>query len=77
VGDVVSERGDNYMNGWSDLTGCFGPRRARIHRDTLVRAMGELANGPDVAGSKAREEIMPGFRTLHVVGNGRRGRHFL
>jgi toxin ParE1/3/4 len=43
----------------------------------LVRAIGELANGPDVAGSKARDEIMPGLRTLHVARHGRRGRHFL
>src|SRR6202166_5442813 len=55
----------------------FGARQSRIYRDTLVRAIGELANGPDVAGSKARDEIMPGLRTLHVARHGRRGRHFL
>src|SRR5450755_2081864 len=55
----------------------FGARQSRIYRDTLVRAIGELANGPDVAGSKARGEIMPGLRTLHVARPGRRGRHFL
>jgi len=55
----------------------FGARQARIYRDTLVLAIGELANGPDVAGSKARDEIMTGLRTLHVARHGRRGRHFL
>ena len=55
----------------------FGARQSRIYRDTLVRAIGELANGPDVAGSKARDEIMPGLRTLHVARHCRRGRHFL
>src|SRR5882762_1527285 len=55
----------------------FGPQQSRIYRDTLVRAIGELANGPDVAGSKARDEIMPGLRTLHIARHGRRGRHFL
>ena len=30
----------------------------------------------NVAGSKARDEIMPGLRTLHVARRGRRGRHF-
>jgi toxin ParE1/3/4 len=55
----------------------FGVRQSRIYRDTLVRAIDELANGPDVAGSKARDEIMPGLRTLHVARHGRRGRHFL
>ena len=55
----------------------FGARQSRIYRDTLVRAIAELANGPDVAGSKARDEIVPGLRTLHVARHGRRGRHFL
>jgi len=55
----------------------FGGQQSRIYRDTLVRAIGELANGPDVAGSKARDEIMPGLRTLHVARHGRPGRHFL
>jgi toxin ParE1/3/4 len=55
----------------------FGARQSRVYRDTLVRAIGELADGPDVAGSKARDEIMPGLRTLHVARQGRRGSHFL
>jgi toxin ParE1/3/4 len=55
----------------------FGARQSRIYRDTLIRVIGELASGPDVAGSKARDEIMPGLRTLHVARHGRRGRHFL
>ena len=55
----------------------FGVRQSRVYRDTTVQAIGELADGPDVAGSKARDEIMPGLRTLHVARHGRRGRHFL
>ena len=55
----------------------FGVRQSRVYRDTIVQAIGELADGPDVAGSKARDEIMPGLRTLHVARHGRRGRHFL
>jgi toxin ParE1/3/4 len=55
----------------------FGARQSRIYRDTLIRVIGELANGPDVAGSKARDEIMPGRRTLHLARHGQRGRHFL
>jgi len=54
----------------------FGARQSRVYRDTLVQAIGELADGPDVAGSKARDEIMPGLRTLHVARRGRRGSHF-
>jgi toxin ParE1/3/4 len=55
----------------------FGAQQARIYRDTLVRAIGELGDGPEVAGSKARDEVMPGLRTLHVARHGRRGRHFI
>ena len=55
----------------------FGARQARTYRDTLVRAIGDIANDPHVAGSKARDEVMPGLRTLHVARHGRRGRHFL
>ncbi|MFL6798544.1 MAG: type II toxin-antitoxin system RelE/ParE family toxin [Xanthobacteraceae bacterium] len=55
----------------------FGPRQARIYRDTLVQAIGELVEGPDIARSKRRDEIMPGLRTVHVARHGRRGRHFL
>jgi toxin ParE1/3/4 len=55
----------------------FGARQARLYRETLVRAIADLARGPDVAGSKPRDEIMPGMRTLHVARHGRRGRHLL
>jgi toxin ParE1/3/4 len=39
--------------------------------------MAALGHGPDVAGSKVRDETMPGLRTLHVARSGRRGSHFL
>jgi toxin ParE1/3/4 len=55
----------------------FGPRQSRIYRDILVQAIGELANGAEVAGSHIRDEISPGLRTLHVARRGRRGSHFL
>src|SRR5271166_1420019 len=55
----------------------FGARQSRLYRDALVAAMGELVHGPDVAGSKARDEIVRGQRTLHVARHGRVGRHFL
>jgi toxin ParE1/3/4 len=55
----------------------FGARQSRIYRDTLVHAIGELADGPNVVGSSARDEIAGGYRTLHVARHGRRGSHFL
>jgi toxin ParE1/3/4 len=55
----------------------FGMEQARNYRDTLTEAIAELANGPDIAGTMARDDIMAGLRTLHVARHGRRGRHFL
>ena len=55
----------------------FGARQSRVCRDTLVQAINELTNGPDVAGSKARGDIVSGLRMLHVARRGRRGSHFL
>jgi toxin ParE1/3/4 len=55
----------------------FGARQSRVYRDTLVQAIGELAGGPNVAGSRARDEIVAGLRTLHIARRGRRGNYFL
>jgi toxin ParE1/3/4 len=55
----------------------FGARQSRAYRATILQAITELAGGPELAGSKARPEIMPNLRTLHVGRHGRRGRHFL
>jgi toxin ParE1/3/4 len=55
----------------------FGARQSRVYRDSLVQAIGELADGPNVAASRARDDIMAGLRTLHVARHGRRGSHFL
>lgn len=56
----------------------FGIRQATLYRDTLRQAIADLLrDGPNVAGSKARNEIMRNLRTLHVARHGRRGRHFL
>ena len=55
----------------------FGTRQSRLYRQTLVQAIRELADGPDVPGSLARDEIRRGYRTLHVARHGRRGRHLL
>ena len=55
----------------------FGEVQARTYANTLRQAIGELAHGPHVPGSRARNDIAPGIRTLHVARRGRRGRHFL
>src|SRR5262249_13984257 len=67
----------DFANILSWTTENFGARQSRVYQDTLFRAIGELADGPDVAGSRTRDEIMSGLRTLHVAQRGRRGSHFL
>jgi toxin ParE1/3/4 len=74
LGDVAEVDFANILK-WT--TENFGARQAAIYRDTLLHAIGELADGPDVIGSRARDEIMSGLRALHVARHGRRGRHFL
>ena len=55
----------------------FGPAQAEIYAETLGLAIEALSEGPDVLGSKARDEIFPGIRTLHVARQGRKGGHFV
>ncbi|HLW93162.1 MAG TPA: type II toxin-antitoxin system RelE/ParE family toxin [Roseiarcus sp.] len=55
----------------------FGEKQVEIYQATLLEALASLADGPDALASVAREEILPGLRTLHVARHGRRGRHFI
>jgi toxin ParE1/3/4 len=55
----------------------FGSRQARAYQEVLIEALVELAGGPDVSGSIARDDIRPGLRSLHVTRGRRRGRHFV
>lgn len=55
----------------------FGAAQARAYRETILIALSALEAGPDISGSKARDEIMPWLRTLHVARGGRRGRHII
>ena len=55
----------------------FGHAQARIYSETLTRAVQALTDGPHVAGSSRRDEIVEGLMTLHVARGGRKGRHFV
>ena len=48
-----------------------------MYRRTLIAALTSLHEGPILPDSKARDEIQPGLRSLHVARRGRRGRHFV
>ncbi len=57
--------------------GAFGEAQARTYAETLALAVQALRDGPNIVGAKARDEIQPGIRTLHVARQGRKGRHFV
>jgi toxin ParE1/3/4 len=55
----------------------FGRGQARTYARTLSNALHDLALGPSIVGTRPREDIGPGFHTLHVARKGRKGRHFV
>jgi len=55
----------------------FGRAQAKAYRDLILESVRLLGNGPEPPQSKARDDITPGLRTIHVTRRGRRGRHFV
>lgn len=60
---------------WTTKT--YGESQASTYAETMALAIAALADGPDVQGARARDDIQPGIRTLHVARLGRAGRHFV
>ena len=57
---------------WTTKT--FGEGQASTYAETM--AFEALEDGSDVLGARARDDIQPGIRSLHVARQGRAGRHF-
>jgi toxin ParE1/3/4 len=55
----------------------FGAQQAQAYRDILLAAVLDLRDGPDLPGSRSREDLAGGLRALHVARHGRRARHYL
>ena len=55
----------------------FGVGQAQVYLETITQALEYLSGGPDIVGSRVRNDIAPHMATLHVSRNGRKGRHFL
>ena len=55
----------------------FGARQAEVYADALLDCVDELTANPFLERSRARDEIAPGLRSLHMSKSGRRGRHFI
>jgi toxin ParE1/3/4 len=50
---------------------------AKTYAETLSQAMQALEAGPEVLGTRARDDIGPGIRTLQLARRGRKARHFV
>lgn len=55
----------------------FGALQTRRYMKTLALALESLTAGPDVQGTKVRDDLGPGVRSLHAARNGRRARHIV
>ncbi|WP_353238354.1 type II toxin-antitoxin system RelE/ParE family toxin [Limnohabitans sp.] len=55
----------------------FGALQADDYLETLTLALEALTDGPNIVGSKVRDDIELGIRTLHVARLGRKGRHLV
>ena len=55
----------------------FGARQAEYYAETVSLAVEALHDEPEILGSKPRDEIALGIRTLHVAREGRKGRPFV
>ncbi|MFN3464075.1 MAG: type II toxin-antitoxin system RelE/ParE family toxin [Terricaulis sp.] len=54
----------------------FGAKQAEAYVESILDVVDELSAGEPTR-SRARDEIAPGIRTLHMAKPGRRGRHLL
>lgn len=55
----------------------FSKVQAQTYSETVSQAIQTLTVGPEILGSKQRDEIELGIRTLHVARLGRKGRHIV
>ena len=55
----------------------FSKVQAQTYSETVSQAIEALTDGPEILGSKQRDEIELGIRTLHVARLGRKGRHIV
>jgi len=72
---ALAERDLDDIFRWSEEA--FGIRQAHLYQNMIFQAVAALRLGPEAPGSRAREEIGPGYRTLHVARRGRHARHLL
>ena len=67
----------DYVEILSWTTKHFSKVQAQTYSETITQAIQALTDGPEILGSKRRDEIELGIRTLHVARLGRKGRHIV
>lgn len=55
----------------------FGAAQARSYGQLLTKTIGLLKEGPNIPGTRKRDEIANGLFSLHVARGGQKGRHFV
>ena len=55
----------------------FSKVQAQTYSETISQAIQALTDGPEILGSKRRDDIELGIRTLHVARLGRKGKHIV
>lgn len=55
----------------------FGDLQAQKYAEVLTQTIAPMYEGPDVVGTKTRDDITHGLKSLHVARMGRKGSHFV
>ena len=55
----------------------FGESQARVYAETLSLAIDSLTEGPDIVGSRRRDDIGSGLMSLHAARKGRIASHIV
>jgi toxin ParE1/3/4 len=74
---LAEKAGHDLLDALVWTTDQFGALQADDYLETLTLALEALTDGPNIVGSKVRDDIGLGIRTLHVARLGRKGRHFV
>ena len=53
----------------------FGAKHASIYRQAILRVLADLTTGPNLPGSKSRDDLLPGLRSVRVARHQKRSPH--
>ena len=74
---LTDEAEQDFLRIVKDTADTFGERQSIVYQALLADGLAALEAGPDVPGSRARDDLRPHLRSLHVARRGRPGRHVI